>query len=144
MTIGSKAINYFSQILPGWSFCLVNVVNDSEALLSAWNESFFVFNSMFSLSSIILEGFFFGIGLPLKIFNCYKPYSNWRTFGEEIDLIGVPYVENLIVGGDLNLAIANRDIWGHNSRLDTLAGFFNDLFLKVGLVDVVPTRLMPT
>lgn len=144
MSSGAKAIDYFSFMLSGWSFYAVDAVGLSRGLLLALNEYFVIYNSFCSMSSIILEGNFHGIGSPLKIVNCYGPYSNRKYFWEEMDLEGILSTKNLIIGRDLNLFTSAKDIWGLNNKPNPLAYFLNVLLTKAGIVDIVPNKLMPT
>jgi hypothetical protein len=50
----------------------------------------------------------------------------------------------LIVGGDLNLTLSAREVWGDHARLDSQSFYFSELFSKMGLVDILPFHLSPT
>jgi hypothetical protein len=49
-----------------------------------------------------------------------------------------------IVGGDFNLTMFSREIWGVKAQLDNLNDFFTSSFEKVKLVDMEPIKLVPT
>ena len=51
---------------------------------------------------------------------------------------------NVILGGDLNLTIAAREIWGENASKYSLDPFFLNLFEKEHMVDVALLKLEPT
>ena len=53
-------------------------------------------------------------------------------------------VQNLILGGDLNLTMSNSEVWGKNARVDSLGPYFRHMFEQKGLVDVAPVKIMPT
>jgi len=49
-----------------------------------------------------------------------------------------------LLGGDLNLNLNRRHIWGSSVRVDSLVVFFRNLFNQVGVVDMDPINLKPT
>lgn len=51
---------------------------------------------------------------------------------------------DIIIGGNLNLTISSCEVWGVNSRLESLASFFNDLFSSSGPIDVHCSPQVPT
>lgn len=74
----------------------------------------------------------------------HGPYINKRTFWEEMKQEGYLKDPRLKIGGDLNLTISSCEVCGVNSRLDTLAFYFNGLFSSFRLVDVHCIRRVPT
>jgi hypothetical protein len=48
------------------------------------------------------------------------------------------------MGGDLNLTLNSREVWGEAAREDPQAEFFAHLFEELNLVDVEPVKLLPT
>jgi hypothetical protein len=48
------------------------------------------------------------------------------------------------MAGDLNLTINLEEIWGETTHVDSLVGFFKELFSKNKLVDVAPAQVVPT
>jgi hypothetical protein len=52
--------------------------------------------------------------------------------------------DGLIIGGDLNLTLSSREIWGDHARIDPLADFFSSMFTSAGLVDILPCHISPT
>ena len=52
--------------------------------------------------------------------------------------------EKLILGGDLNFSMGVSDIWGTRARLDSLSDFFIKFLETFGLVDIVPSVMLPT
>jgi endonuclease/exonuclease/phosphatase family metal-dependent hydrolase len=51
---------------------------------------------------------------------------------------------NLILGGDLNFTTSSREVWGDCVRADPLQIYFSQMIQEGGLVDVEPTKLLPT
>ena len=52
-------------------------------LLSAGNLKVTKFSPFLTFASILLEGSIKKLGKPLKVINCYVPYSNRREFWNE-------------------------------------------------------------
>ena len=52
--------------------------------------------------------------------------------------------EKLILGGDLNFSMGVSDIWGTRARLDSLSDFFIKSLETFGIVDIVPSVMLPT
>jgi endonuclease/exonuclease/phosphatase family metal-dependent hydrolase len=52
--------------------------------------------------------------------------------------------KNLIIAGDLNITFSPDEVWGGSSHHGTLDGYFKDLFLSKNLIDIQPTKLVPT
>ena len=48
------------------------------------------------------------------------------------------------MGGDLNLTLSLREVWGTHPRQDPLSDFFNFCFKSHNLVEVELTKLVPT
>ena len=49
-----------------------------------------------------------------------------------------------ILGGDLNFSMGLFEIWGFRARLDSLSDFFTKILETYGLVDIIPTVMIPT
>ena len=52
--------------------------------------------------------------------------------------------EKLILGGDLNFSMGLSEIWGARARLDSQTNFFTKTLENFGLVDIVPSVMIPT
>ena len=61
-----------------------------------------------------------------------------------MDKSGELDLPDVIIGGDFNLTLSNKEIWGKNVRGDALRPFFNHLFNHKGLIDLAPLKLVPT
>lgn len=76
--------------------------------------------------------------------NVYGPFHDRRPFWEDLLSDDVMDSQNMIIGGDFNLTLSEREIWGILARHDALRNFFSSLFQSEGLVDVIPCKLEPT
>ena len=52
--------------------------------------------------------------------------------------------KNMIKGGDMNLSLSEREIWGPTTRLDGLSNLFAALFNSKGWIDLHPLKMEPT
>ena len=48
------------------------------------------------------------------------------------------------MGGDINLSLSEREVWGSSERVDSLGNFFYALIDSKYLIDVQPLKLEPT
>lgn len=79
-----------------------------------------------------------------KITKCYGHYSNRKHFWDvmvEDNLLEDPI---LIMGGDLNLVVSTREVWGANPGMDPLLGYLSHIFQESKLIDVMPNPFFPT
>jgi exonuclease III len=139
-----KAREIFAKLLPTWKFCGVDSLGLSGGLLSAWNPRRDDFSSFLTPAGILLDGLVKDLNKRMKLINCYDPYGNKQEFWDKIKRDGILKEHNLILGGDLNFTISNREVWGPHSRSDPMNSFFSQLIQEEGLVDVEPVKLLPT
>jgi hypothetical protein len=50
----------------------------------------------------------------------------------------------VILGGDLNLTLNQREVWGDLARRDQLGDYFSQLFESCHLIDVDPVKFTLT
>jgi hypothetical protein len=67
-----------------------------------------------------------------------------NTFGIQWQNNGLLSYKNMIIAGDLNITISSDEVWGGSSQAGSLDGFFKDLFQSKNLIDIQPTKLVPT
>jgi endonuclease/exonuclease/phosphatase family metal-dependent hydrolase len=67
-----------------------------------------------------------------------------EIFWNKVVASGLLAHNNLIVVGDFNLTMSVGEIWGDSAQPDPLADYFKELFMDVGLVDILPDALAPT
>jgi hypothetical protein len=73
-----------------------------------------------------------------NLLNLYGPCSNRQHFWEKLEVRGLLDLDNLIIAGDFNLTTTVGETWGATATLDTLADYFNMLFVAHHLVDLAP------
>jgi len=79
-----------------------------------------------------------------KLLNCYAPHKDKELFWQPIIDYGLLCEEGLIVGGDLNFTLTDREVWGEQAISDPFADFFSRIVLTSGLVDIQLIKLAPT
>ena len=81
---------------------------------------------------------------PIQILNIYGPYRDRDTFWRQVDQLGLFLLENLIVGGDLNITLGLSEVFGGTHLIDLLTDYIRQLFIRANLVDISLTILGPT
>ena len=84
------------------------------------------------------------IGTDFALYNVYGAYQDKKGFGESFFTSGMLETRNIILGGDLNLTLSEKENWGTLARQDGLSSLFARLFESKELVDIRPLKLTPT
>jgi hypothetical protein len=71
-------------------------------------------------AGILFDGLVKDLNKRLKLINCYCPYGDIHELWDTIKRDGLLKDNNLILGGDLNFTISNREVWGPHSRSDPM------------------------
>ena len=130
MLEGSKADAIIKEILKDLEVEILDVEGHLGGLIKAWS---LVLDKIASrkLDSIIetklndKETW-----MDFTFLNVYGPFYDRKIFWEKFSLVGAMNQSNVILGGDLNLTLATRAVWGENSKQYALASFFMNLFQK--------------
>jgi len=112
--------------------------------LSGWNPTYVEFCAYGTSAGILLEGKFKQSVGRYKLLNCYAPYKDRESFWQPLIDSGLLYEEGLIVGGDLNFTLTDREFWGEQARSDPIADLFSRMILSSGLVYLQPIKITPT
>jgi hypothetical protein len=68
-----------------------------------------------------------GLDIQLKGINLYGSYVDRRPLWESLGDFGVFDFDFILLGGDLNLTLSLREVWGSHLNQDPLDAFFNHL-----------------
>ena len=84
------------------------------------------------------------IGESYTLYNVYGTYQEIKWLWKSIFSSGMLELKNMILGGDLNLTLSEKEKWGYLAHHDGLGSFFVALFESKELVDLQPLKLTPT
>jgi exonuclease III len=145
LTNERSATQALMNLFPGWAFLGLDASGISRGLVTGWNSrKIKPLNSWASDSCLGLEVLVEGLGMTLNLLNIYGPNTDrihfWNTLFKK-DLLRE---ENLIIVGDLNFSLGEAESWGSSTHLDPQDSFFSHLLATNGLIDIVPTKLIPT
>jgi hypothetical protein len=127
-----------------WSFITIDASGLSGGLLTGWSPNFQALSSSVARSTISIKLQHKNNNLTFSVVNIYGliligPPSG-RIWSMQ-DFFSDPF---LVVGGDLNLTLSLREVWGAHPRVDRKSVFFQSFFEKANLVDIEPVKLSPT
>jgi hypothetical protein len=71
------------------------------------------------------------------------PCNNQTPFWNTLDDSGILSLNNLIIVGDFNILLSPEEAWGGN-RTGIVDGYYSNLFSTNRLIDIKPTKLLPT
>ena len=77
-------------------------------------------------------------GNSYALYNVYRPSQDRKWFWEIFFSSGLLEPANVIIGGDLNLTLSEKENWGSLACHDGLCSFFAALFESKELVDLQP------
>jgi len=144
MISAHDAILSFLKIRPHWRVSTIDAQGLSGGLLTAWNPDFGELKAYHTIAGLLVEGHIKGFTEPIRILNIYGPCRDRLPFWEKVDSHNILHLDNLIVGGDLNLTLGQSELWGGKSLEDSLSGYFKQLFIRTNLVDISLANLAPT
>ena len=90
---------------------------------------------------ILLHGKMLGFQQSVNILNIYGLFENRQGFWDIVRSCGLLNLPNLILAGDFNFTLPPAEVWGQNSKLDSMAFYFKDLFENFDLIDINPPVL---
>jgi exonuclease III len=138
-----KSRDFLLSINPTWVVCSVSSVGTSGGLLAAWDPYLFELVPSLTVGGILLSGKSLTLQRNITLLNIYAPCNNQTPFWNTLDDSGILTLNNLIIAGDFNLLLSPEEAWGGN-QTDTVDGYFSNLFSTNHLIDIKPTKLLPT
>ena len=114
-----------------------------RGLITCWNLSITLLSCFNIYSSLCIDILCKGLGIVMIVLNLYGPYEGKQDFWDILLATNCFKVQNLIMGGDLNLILNRGDNWGQNARFNRITYYFCHHFDQEGLVDVGPIELRP-
>ena len=132
-------------MLNGWDFVSIDAKGKSGGLLLGWRfRQFHLMNAWAVCSSLCVRLYSIELKLDFCFVNVYGPYVNRESFWNNLFSLECLSCNNLILGGDLNYSVGFSEIWGTKSKVDSLSNYFIRMMDGFGLVDLVPSVILPT
>jgi hypothetical protein len=78
------------------------------------------------------------------LLNIYGPCKDRKLFWSSLADNGILSIPNLVIVGDLNFILSSDENWGGSFVPGPTEDFYRDLFTSKKLIDVKPTKLVPT
>ena len=144
MTKQMKASEVLLKLLKYWEACSVDSEGQTRGLIAIWNHRKCKLTPYKTREGILLEGRIQGFKETIRLLNVYAPYKYSRVFWENVEASSFLSLPNLIMGGDLNFTMFSHENWGMMSLVDMLASFFQAIFRRNNLIDIIPPKLSPT
>ena len=133
------------SILKGWTFLSLDAQGKSGGLLLGLKSRFFHLLNAWGVGSGLCASLFsLELNLDVCLVNIYGPCIDREVFWKNLLELDCMKCEKLILGGDLNFTMGLSKIWGFRARLDSLFDFFTKILETHGLVDIIPTVMVPT
>jgi hypothetical protein len=82
--------------------------------------------------------------LAFLVVNIYGPYSDRKSFWEDLVSTSVFCDPLLVAEHDLNFTLSLREVWGVHPMEEKKSDFFLCFLEKERLVDIEPVKLSPT
>jgi hypothetical protein len=79
-----------------------------------------------------------------RLVNLYGLYADRVLFWENLCDYDILYLQNFIIGGDLNFTSSIQEVWGAHPRRDAQEFFLVQWIEKNQLVDLEPVKLSQT
>ena len=110
MLDGTKAEAIIKEILKNWEVESLDAVAHLGGLITSWSPSLLKTDSRKLDSAIKTKLIDQEIGINYTLLNIYGPFFERKAFWENSRIEGAINQPNVILGGDLNLTLAAREI----------------------------------
>ena len=127
-----------------WKFGYISSNEHSGGLITAWNQEFEEIQEekhSTVLKTVLKKK---ASRISFAMYNVYGPYQDRKGFWEAFFNSIMMETRNVLIGGDLNLTLSEKENWGISARRDDLSSYFANLFESMELVDIQLLKLMPT
>jgi hypothetical protein len=116
----------------------------SGGLLVTWDPKIYDLDPYLTISGIMLTSMCIINKREISLLNIYGPCSDRKHFWSFVENNGLLSLNNLIIAGDMNINFSSDEVWGGSSLPRSSDGFYKVLFLSKNLIDIKPTKLVPT
>ena len=129
-------ILYFRKMFPDWHLSAKSAEGRSGGLVAMWNPRWASMKAFSFFGGILLSGFCRGFQDRIHLINIYAPYLDRKDFWQRMDDCGLLSLSNLLIAGDFNCALCDKDVWGPRGRRDPLADDITGICNNAGLCDI--------
>jgi len=123
--------------------CSVSSVCTSGGSLASWDPSLFDLTPFLTVGGILLTGRIFLNNREVALLNVYTPCTNQLSLWQSVESSGLLDVRNLIMVGNFNILLSLEEAWGGN-KIGLVDDYYIDLFTSKHLIDIKPSKLVPT
>jgi hypothetical protein len=138
------ARDFIHRFRPSWFSAAVSSIGTSGGLLVAWDPSLYTLTPVLSCGGLLLRGICLATTVEFALLNIYGPCSGKSSFWSQLEDSGLLSLNNLIIGGDLNLFFEIEESWGDVHLPEPSGLRFKEIFSNHSLLDIRPTILSPT
>lgn len=116
----------------------------SSGLAVIWDPVWVNASAFKCFAGILFSASIRGHNFSFNILNIYVPYKNRRPFWDRLFASEIFRLGFLIIAGDLNFTLSASECWGRCRKMDPLADSLKMEFLNRDLIDISPSKLVPT
>jgi exonuclease III len=138
-----KARDFLLNFRPSWAICSVNSVGNSGGLLATWDPNLFDLVPYLTVGGILLTGRSLLNNREIALLISTDHAQIRKTFWNSVEGNDILSIKNLIMAGDFNIILSPEEAWG-GSRAGIMDDYYTDLFSSKNLIDIKPTKLVPT
>jgi hypothetical protein len=112
MGVGDPFLRDMIKILARWDLCALDEEGASRGIITGRSINFSLINSFVVILGLCTKLHYKNLGLALTLHNVCDPYEDKKVFLSKLFSTRWVKVENLIIGGNLNLILNQDEVWG--------------------------------